>query len=265
MRRIPKVLYKYKAITDSDRQTKEVNGSYTKNLLTKGELYFSPFEQLNDPNEMLINYDSGETPIFISKDDLSKDLYKSYLHTQEKTSDGRIKLIVPGDILGLHVRQNIQCYLNYGVLCLTEDPINTLMYDYYAGGHKGICIGFEWSTLGILYKGTTENQLPGKIKYGSAPPRLDISGPNMGDLFFTKSSKYKHEKELRILSNGGVFPNRANVKAAIKEIIFGCAVSVEDQEMVIKWTSGLPNTVDFYKAYMVPKTYKLDCKLLSQD
>ena len=72
-------------------------------------------------------------------------------------------------------------------LCLTKDPKNSLMYDYYSNGHKGICIGFDWKRLKLMIKGTNQHKLPRQILYRSGPPEIDpLNVLNFDEVFFTK-------------------------------------------------------------------------------
>jgi len=257
---IPKILYKYKAISDDDREDGDSSKPYTKNIFTKGELYFSRFDELNDPNEAIFDY-STHIPIFLSENELNDNLYHDFLNTS-KDIEGRIQLMVNGRTAALHVMQRINLHIPYGVLCFTEDRVNSLMFDYYAGGHKGICIGFDWKKLGLIVRDTNKYQHPRKIKYRSIPPIINPTNAyNFDDVFFTKSKKYKHEKELRLLHTPGVYSSPNNVLSAIKEIIFGCAVSPSDRELIKDWTNSL-NDLSFYETYLRPKSYKLGIRSL---
>jgi len=250
---IPKILYKYKAITDDDRKNGE--RSFTRNIFTKGELYFSRFFELNDPNEAIFDY-STHVPICLSEDELDNELYQNFLNTREDI-ENRIRLTVDGRTAALHVMRRIEKYIPNGILCLTKDPKNSLMHSYYASGHKGICIGFDWKKLGLIIRETHQLQLPQKIKYRLRPPIVNVrDANNFNDILFTKSKKYKHEKELRLRYCPGVYKSPKNVLSAINEVIFGCAISSSDRDMVISWASSL-KSISYYQTYLKSKSYEL--------
>lgn len=250
---VPEILYKYRPILEDDRSG--AGKCFTKNLLLHGELYFSRFSELNDPNEAIFDYCS-DVDIAVDEDVLNE---YAYFSEKEQLPDGRFRLKVNGRTGAMHVRKQIDKM--YGLLCLTEKPDNLLMYDYYAGGHKGICVGFDWKKLGLIVIATQEHQIPQKIKYCSKPPFVSLNGArNFAEIFFTKCKNYRHEKELRLQYCPGIYKNSKKVLSAIREIIFGCATSQSDRAMVMEWTSSLD--VSYYEAHLSPRTYNLHVRAL---
>lgn len=252
---LPDILYKYRSISEDDRS----NGPrpYTKNIFTKGEIYFSRFSELGDPNEAIFDY-IDEQDIAVNKDVL--DEYPNFTE-KEQILEKRYRLRVDGRTAAMHVRKQIDA-IN-GIFCLSKEKQSLLMYDYYAGGHKGICIGFDWKRLGLLYEETGEHQPPKEIEYCSKPPVVNSSDPknfeNIENIFYTKWKEYKHEKELRLRYTPGIYKCKNNVLSAIREIIFGCAVTQADREMVKNWAEPIEN-VSYYEVYLTQKKYKLSIR-----
>lgn len=141
------ILYKYRVITADDRTG--TGNSFTRSLLTKGELYFPKFSELSDPNEAIFDY-IQDTDIAVSNDELKEFQTHTYI---DLLPDGRHHIKVDGRSAARHVRNRIDSM--HGILCLTANNKNSLMYDYYANGHKGICVGFEWEKFGIVYRSTS--------------------------------------------------------------------------------------------------------------
>lgn len=249
MCRVPDILYKYRPITDADRNGDGCSG-FTRNLLQDGALYFSRFSELNDPNEAIFEY-SSEVEIAIACDELGEypnDMQKELL------PDGRRKLKVSGRSGAEHVRRAID--ERHGVLCLTEDSKNLLMYDYYAGGHKGICVGIEWKELGLLHKGTERHQVPTKVMYRKEPPIINPCGDvDFNSVFYSKWEEYKHEKEFRLSFRPGLYECNSRVLKSIKNIIFGCATPLSDIELIMGWAKHL--NITYKEAYLKEKTYNL--------
>lgn len=244
------ILYKYRSINDDDRNG--TGNSFTKNLLTLGELYFSRFSELKDPNEAIFDY-SQDVDIAIEANDL--DNYPNHKQI-EVLPDGRHHILVDGRSAAIHVRKQLD-KMN-GILCLTTENMNSLMFDYYANGHTGICIGIEWKRLGLIYKENKQHQQPRKIKYCSRPPTVSpFNGLNFDDVYYTKWKEYKHEKEFRLRYTPGLFANTENVLASIREIIFGCATTMEDKELVKGWVAGSGISVNYFEAHLKPKSYNL--------
>lgn len=249
-----KILYKYRAIRDADRKGDDAR-SFARNLITKGELYFPRFSELNDPNESIFDY-SEDVDIAVNDNEIIN--YPQHIYV-EKLSDGRNHITVDGRAGAIHVRSRIDSI--YGILCLTETNNSPLMFDYYAAGHKGICIGFDWKKFGIVYRGTKNLQIPKKIIYRCKPPLINASNAsNFDDVFFTKWREYKHEKEYRLTFGNRIFDNRERVLSSIKEIIFGCATSGSDKDLVRGWVAEAGISVEFFEAHLKPRSYNLKIK-----
>lgn len=217
----PKLLYKYKKIDE-----------YAKRIFTHNELYFTPFDELNDKNEMFFYY----------KED----------GIQIREKDG-VRVADGGDA-GKHVCKVLKP--RHGVLCLTEKNDDLLMFDYYADGHKGICIEFSWEKFQMVSKANQCLQLPKKVIYSKKPLSLSSSDTQgFNKLFYTKWFEYAHEKEWRFLYKPGVLQNII-VRKAITGIIFGCATSEEDKKC-IKNLLKSRNDVSFYQANVENKKYAL--------
>ncbi|MFW2532807.1 MULTISPECIES: DUF2971 domain-containing protein [unclassified Legionella] len=233
-------MYKYRPINE-----------FTKRLIIQGELYFSKFSEQNDPNEAIFDYPS-ETDILIEQHEL--DLFPNFIKKKD-SPDGRIHLKVSGRTAAKHVRRRIDSM--YGILCLTKDPRNLLMFDYYGGGHKGICIGLEWKKLGLIYRGSNKHQLPRQVHYGTTPP-LMRSGYDFDKVLYSKWIKYRHEKEFRMIFTPGIYTSPVNVLTAIKQIIFGVAISEENRELVRSWVNNNSLKVEFYQSKLKNNSYELD-------
>lgn len=252
---LPDYLYKYKPITVFDRDPGS-NLGFTRRFLEDGELYFSRFSELADPNEVIFSY-ADESHIAVSEEGLSRI---EYLEEIELLSDGRHLLKVSGSVAGLHVRKALD--QRWGVYCLTEDEKNLLMFDYYAGGHRGICIKIDWKKIGILVKKTQQTQQPTKIQYIKKPPRVLSDDPSSFDCIFnSKWRDYKHEKEWRFFYTHGPLRNQAGKiicrKDMVAGIIFGCATSKEDKELVREWLKDRKK-IQYYQAILSQGKYRLE-------
>ncbi|MGZ0706826.1 DUF2971 domain-containing protein [Coraliomargarita sp. W4R53] len=103
----------------------------------------------------------------------------------------------------------------------TENPLNYLMWSYYADGHKGICIGFDFETplfadilaaSKTMFPVSTDGFL--KVEYGRkerldfdiekfAPEKLERNLAEglrfIGELARHKGEPWQHEQEYRLL------------------------------------------------------------------
>ncbi|MBC3272594.1 DUF2971 domain-containing protein [Pseudomonas sp. SWRI81] len=133
------------------------------------------------------------------------------------------------------------------ILCLTDSPINQLMWAYYADSNKGVVLRFQ-NEPGADSPYTTAQQM----SYIKEIPLLFeddelsdfLSGiinfdqaKRINTLIYTKSDAWKHENEWRIFSGDGRTKDapHEDVRFAAKEltgVIFGCRM-LPDQRSVL--------------------------------
>ncbi|RKD90463.1 DUF2971 domain-containing protein [Mangrovibacterium diazotrophicum] len=185
-------------------------------------------------------------------------------------------------------RAQLEVYLEekfsqLGMLCLTEDPSNLLMWSHYAGNHKGMVIGFDTSnqffnTTEKLYDhhyggydylptegfGTVKSiEYLEKRKFAKIGEKIRLH-----DIFFTKSVHWSYEKEYRIIKNINDFepveidsdiyllPFPIN---AITEIIIGANADqmlYEDIRLIVQ--NDFKDKVEIKKAKLKHTAFGLD-------
>jgi len=118
-----------------------------------------------------------------------------------------------------------------GLLSLSEDPINILMWSHYSDNHKGFVVGFETDWL----LGEERLDFIDRVEYSTDCPYISGFSPEEDKFrkrFFVKSKLWSYEKEWRATKNHIegrilVFP-----KSAVKSVVLGCEMPVSDQESV---------------------------------
>lgn len=114
------------------------------------------------------------------------------------------------------------------VLCLTEDAMNRKMWDYYASGHRGFCLGLATNGPPL---GTPAKQALMRVIYATQPSK----GPPEVAIWrrwLVKHIDYAHEQEWRVLfwdDQTKLYPTRDGdiihmvglSPASIKQLIFG--------------------------------------------
>ncbi|MEI2830052.1 DUF2971 domain-containing protein [Pseudomonas mosselii] len=161
-----------------------------------------------------------------------------------------------GKEIGLH--QAIYEYIQTkGVLSLSMNPHDALLWAHYADGHKGITLGFNENLLNISHTGY------GEVTYHANPPYVakfielvdefetfcrpwdgaeypDERGTEFYNKqldtmfrasFYSKSEKWKYEEEFRIISDPGNHPYHPE---ALEEIILGAKTSPADEKTIKK-------------------------------
>ncbi|ERS03004.1 hypothetical protein Q673_18565 [Marinobacter sp. EN3] len=129
-----------------------------------------------------------------------------------------------------------RCNDNFGVLSLTRQPLNALMWSHYADSHKGIVIGFDANKAGFL--DLQSNVIPasyGEIIYTKTKPRIVLPMPSDSDLqeigsdiekfddscyefyksaFLYKSVEWAYEEEVRVVKNVRCPPTASGFREA---------------------------------------------------
>ena len=173
-----------------------------------------------------------------------------------------------------------------GVLCLSQDNANILMWSHYANHHKGVCLEFDIDESDehldkfldkeknkkILSPLAVYLMLPAKYVQNDERPLYDvikiINGDTspISDALCTKSKLWKYEQEVRIvcwdIQNQQVFPSPLYYKpTCLKRVIFGANVTfnefAERQQMISKISKDISFSIatlkkDSYGLNIVP-------------
>ncbi len=136
------------------------------------------------------------------------------------------------------------------------------MWSFYADSHKGFCIEYDVEKL-VMSEPLRQNVDIVQVLYKKRPPRVSIQDIYSRDLliakmFGIKSSKWKYEKEVRLLYNKYGF-KRYSPKA-LKAVYFGNKMPESLWKIIIEGLSG--NDVDFYHMERAPGTYRFDAVFL---
>jgi len=250
-------LFKYRSLS-----------KYSIEGLINNEVYFSSFEEFNDPFEFsnpitdlsVYNkraraevrrlYEQGK---FTAED--CSFLIDAVKEPDEKTEKKRKKLL-----------EKIESGLpDFGVFCLSEINNNILMWSHYAEDHKGFCVEFEaldksfkedLLELKVNYiseyedlnnpqylidfyiemfsnsKGLNKNKW--QIKYKQLSKKVTTNEDNeLGkSILRNKFSDWEYEKEVRLVNNR-VGIHKYNPRS-INKIIFGLRMSEKDKSTIKK-------------------------------
>lgn len=199
--------YKYLPFTDGSLRT-----------LTDGTIKFTCPLDFNDPFDCFPFFDTtniGEYPR--RRPELFKAAAKQLGLSPAKRIQQKGALIA-------RVKERIESgRLNYdllkkiGVVSLSRDPVNILMWSHYADFHRGFVLEFRIPTMGTRddVPLAVDRLLPLPIRYQARRPNIDAGAEfdveSMKRLVFTKSDIWKYEQEERVfdLERGpGIRPYR---------------------------------------------------------
>jgi len=257
---IPSVLYKYRN-WDID---------FHKNLVLKGEVYFSSFDQLNDPFE-------GSIPFRYKKEQLTiENLYLKFVSfmkttkpdvtSEEIDQEWKEQLKVKKWEDDNHRLKNEEKFTRqlhevYGVFCLCEKNDNYLLWSYYANAHKGFCVGLNSKNLVVE---TVSSIAP--VAYSDTIPRIDIfEHPSLAfrKLTETKAIFWQHENEYRLKNIKFRQSSCTVTPATIQEIIFGEKMSQDLKFQIMEQSLAFNKGVRFYQANRNLDEFKLDIREIS--
>lgn len=143
-------------------------------------------------------------------------------------------------------------------LSVSKEPLNILMWSYYANNHKGFCVEYD---IGILAKyNSAVNKF--RIKYSNKIPVFKpklLSG--MGNEIikhFTgyKSKDWKYENEYRLLYDNSGFHDYEH--RAVKSIFFGSKMEDKEKEIIFKSLQG--RCIKYFQMHLHSEKYKLYCE-----
>jgi hypothetical protein len=250
---MPEILYKYKPLND-----------YTMKIIEDGELYFPSVSELNDPEEQEFpDYDESELTdenVFRKIYDMAKELYPNcsdgdlLLFVKEKQQEGwlfdeenheRTRQFIQDEWIG-------KC----GIFSLTTENDNPLMWEGYAEDYSGICIGFDKYVLQ-----DTVHVIESPVRYYETLPKrglFDSPEELYMKMLSTKSTDWEYENEYRILKLNAASKTFTIPLEGIVEVIFGCKMSKDDKDELIKIISTNNPKCSMYEVKKNDKTFELD-------
>ncbi|MBC2771066.1 DUF2971 domain-containing protein [Pusillimonas minor] len=198
------LLYKYRsAITDFNTVNTKCN---TARIFTASALYYAKPTTLNDPYEAHIEFDfsacekkaqishlrvlrernriNGYTleTLHQTWDQVQRNVKEQMEHIKNKTLD-----------FDGYYRDAMN---NHGILSISEERNNLLMWAHYASEHKGMCLGFNWGKTGL--------PAAKEVTYLSSYRLVDFWAYTEDELAeiacFQKSAEWSYEREWRSLS-----------------------------------------------------------------
>jgi len=174
------------------------------------------------PQSLYFKYRSLDNWKFIVDIFVNSRLYAAQFKTLNDPMEGRY--YYKGDELSRAFRKMVREQKDELRICsLSRDPLNTLMWSYYAGGHTGIVLGFKIrSPRSRLIK---DVRYDSKMKIG--PQHANLPPFELAqEILSQKQQNWIHEKEVR------VFSRETFVPIELKEVRLGCKASSEDEELL---------------------------------
>lgn len=258
MQDIPKTLYKYRVWGDP----------YHQRLLTHKEVFLASPANLNDPFDASLpfRYDPSEmTPANITKKlleqgrDIWPEISEEELHSRAFREQSSGKFESDAYWKDEHERSKGELHNKIGLLSLTTNTNNQLMWAHYANSHKGFCVGINSKILFDSVGGTI-----GRVSYREDFPFMPLfpegldSIKTMVEMLNTKSPDWSYEDEYRLSRSGASNRPFELPHDAITEVILGCRMSMQDREEIIKTLDEELPHIRIFQAEISLTAFKLD-------
>lgn len=245
----PHALYRYTALIDDKFDEERL-----KPLFVNHQLYFPSRRKLNDPFECVVP-SFLDTPPHILQPFLKHKVSKFWPDATDNQIREKIAAI---DLEKL--RQDIQNDVDkVGILSLTENPDDLLMWAHYANGHRGLCLEFATSIEEFFGRAQP-------VVYSDERSIFDPREPETNQVekvVLTKSEHWTYELEWRIVEHQkGEGPYKFPAET-LTGIIFGCCTSAKDKTKVQCWIheGGLRPTI--YQAKQKRRDFGLEVERVS--
>lgn len=211
------LLYKYRSLLNEEHY------GFIEDIILENHLYLAIPSTFNDPFEYRFT---------MPHEQLSNGL------SEEKSQ-------YTADYMFEHLRQSM------GVVSFSTQSDNILMWSYYADNHRGICIEFNASIQDTVLSKARP------VFYQDSFPKVTINPREMKQILLSKSSKWAHEKEWRIIDKEG--GRRLKFEpTTLRSIILGCQISDFNKERILKLLHRLNRPLNIYQAKIRQGHYRLD-------
>ncbi|MBY6191990.1 DUF2971 domain-containing protein [Microbulbifer agarilyticus] len=159
--------------------------------------------------------------------------------------------------------------LEVGVVCLSTDPSNILMWSHYADFHKGFVVELKIPLYGTCEAVTEggKNLIPLEVHYGKQRPEVKYGAEDpqatLQKMIFTKSSVWSYESEHRVLDHKrGPGIHEYNRNKLLVSVIAGMRMTDGNYERLSKILSSLRDIeelrdIKLYRAEPTKKEYKV--------
>jgi hypothetical protein len=142
-----------------------------------------------------------------------------------------------------------------GVLCLTEEPDNHLMWVNYAKNHTGLVMGFDAHAPFFGEDGRTS----GKVNYQSRPNVLPEAGL---DACFFKSKDWEYEKEWRCVRSFQSSESRLVTiePSLVTHVIFGSRMETWQIARIMQYTTAQQMQLRFLLSTPSRKSWRFESR-----
>ncbi len=217
----PQYVYKYR-ISDTTRSP------HFDSIITTNKLMFSSPKAFNDP------FDCQLQPItFLSVTEVTQFINRVLPNAPANIKKNLVTNAINNPLAFANILESAIQFDDKGVLCLSQEPDNILLWSHYADNHYGVCLKFD------ILEDIDFFSIPLTVIYDQSYPVYNhMTQPNdiVTKMIKTKFEPWKYEKEISIFKQAkGLYEFK---KTALKEIIFGCNTTQPEIDRIKNLTTS---------------------------
>ncbi|RNF92998.1 DUF2971 domain-containing protein [Pseudomonas putida] len=243
-------LYRYKYLPFTEGSLK---------MVTEGTLKYTCPLDFNDPFDCMPAYDPASIDsLHLNRPDLILRVAEHHGVSLEEARIIGVENAHKGVESGDFARELVS---TLGVVSLSRNPTNILMWSHYADHHKGFVV--ELRIAMDAPRQLLEGIMPFPVEYQAERPIIDWgSGCDIAQYFLTKSPDWEYEQEERILTTWqgpGIHPYSR--KHFLWAVIAGSRMSPENylalQTAVDQAAREIGREIPLYRAALAGNKYKV--------
>lgn len=258
-------------------------------VIIENKLYFCSPDDFNDPFDSKIQFTyqgcTDDELRFVYRDFTAKSYPRwspeaVHREVETKIKSGTYMLPKSQDAFRNHAKSVLQQDIDkFGLLCLSEERDDILMWAHYADDHKGVCLEFDKEVMEKHFRCR-------KVLYGQPFPRLiefyrnflaaseqeGQTGSEANEateksgrfIFCRKSAHWCYEREWRIIISRQEIESQNNDRSfpypggMLTGIILGCNTDEAELTIIDRLLFGRSERPKLYKARTNNDEFKLD-------
>ncbi len=253
LRRMPPFLYKYSGIS-------QPRLGRMRELIVDSLLYFPSPSSFNDPFDCRLPVDF-RAPAHVIEQYWRRWVREAYPGLTARQYRPRIQQKIHEARTPAGQKNQLEAfwrtlYAN-GIVCLAKDPASTLMWSYYAEGHRGIAIRFNTTIENLPW--ITANFFPLEVRYQAEFPYINFYRTSdyerIARALGTKSLAWEHEGEWRFVRK--CFGYLSVPPAMIDGVVLGLRTSAQDEASIRGWLAHRSPKIELLRVKNCPNSFNL--------
>jgi hypothetical protein len=239
------MIYKFRSLSGQGDE-------WVKQILFENKIYFSKYEELNDPFEY--------SYVWTTDHDLAKKVefwsnhHEIYRDALAAKSSGEQQIFIEETEKNMAAPRGSKMIGadQVGIFCSSGLKDNHVLWSLYADSHRGVSIEFDPNEDEVLKKTHA-------VTYSDTPGEFNLyRGINHIDVMTKKFTDWTYERETRIFYNPGVYKFN---QSALKSITFGVnawwdKANREKVEEIIQLCKQHAPSIKIQRALKVDAAYK---------